>query len=205
MIIDEIFFKYSLFVLLVDPHTERTSEPPKPQSYITVKNMWRKIQYPHIYKWNLNSQKNVMSALFLMTSCHQDEMTLFASQHFSQLGQILPSFGSYGCTCTIHLKSNNSDRVWCQGISMYTRWFPPYKTARLAFRLILGHNLDIRVPKGEKISAVHLVHTVFQRANTAVHHFVNLPVSWSGFLQRLLFLFRHLLMKHTVHDESTAL
>lgn len=124
------------------------------QSYITVKNMGSKIQYPHIYKWNLNSQKNVMSAMFLMTSCHQDEMTLFASQHFSQLGQILPSFGSYGCTCALHLKSNNTDRVWCQGISIYTRWFPPYKTAQLAFRLILGHNLDTRVPKGEKSSAL---------------------------------------------------
>jgi len=65
----------------------------------------------------VNSQKNMMSAMFLMTSCHQDEMTLFASQHFSQLGQIVPSFGSYGCTCALYLKSNNTDRVWCQGIS----------------------------------------------------------------------------------------
>lgn len=128
------------------------------QSYIIVKNMVSEIQYPHIYKWNLNSQKNVMSAMFLMTSCHQDEMTLFASQHFSQLGQIVPSFGSYGCTCALHLKSNNTDRVWCQGISIYTRWFALYKTAQLAFWLILGHNLDIWFSKGGKSSVLHILY-----------------------------------------------
>lgn len=96
-----------------------------------------------------------------MTSCRQDEMTLFASQHFSQHGQIVPSFGSYGCTCALHLKSNNTDRVWCQGISIYTRWFPPHKTAQLAFWLILGHNLDTRVPEGEKSSVLCIRCTLY--------------------------------------------